>query len=101
MTYQNKVRVKSVEDRDQDGQDDTWTDYRLVGKDELVARIQKDTNHDGKPDVTESYDVDSGKAVLAKREEDRNGDGTADIISIYRNGKLVRREITDPALVPL
>ena len=41
------------------------------------------------------------EAVLAKREEDRNGDGTPDITSIYRNGKLVRREISDPALVPL
>jgi len=39
--------------------------------------------------------------VLARREEDRNGDGTPDITSIYENGKLVRREISDPALVPL
>ena len=101
MTYQNKVRVKSVEDRDKDGHPDTWTDFRVVSGDELVAKVQKDTNHDDKADVIESYDVDSGKAVLAKREEDRNGDGTPDITSIYRNGKLVRREISDPALVPL
>jgi hypothetical protein len=101
VTYQNKVRVKSVEDRDQDGHADTWTDFRVVSGDELVAKVEKDTNHDDKPDVIESYDVDSGKAVLAKREEDRNGDGTPDITSIYRNGKLVRREISDPALVPL
>ena len=64
----------------------------------MVARIEKDTNGSGKADVIETYDVQSGKSVLAKREEDRNGDGTVDITSIYENGKLVRREISDPAL---
>ena len=29
------------------------------------------------------------------------GDGTIDVTSIYEKGKLVRREITDPSLVPL
>jgi hypothetical protein len=35
------------------------------------------------------------------REEDVTGDGKIDITSIYENGKLVRREIADPSLVPL
>ena len=38
---------------------------------------------------------------LTKREEDKNGDGQVDVTSIYENGKLVRREISDPDLVPL
>jgi hypothetical protein len=29
-----------------------------------------------------------------------NGDGDVDIVSIYVQGKLVRREIADPALLP-
>ena len=39
--------------------------------------------------------------MIARREEDVNGDGVADVKSIYEDGKLVRREISDPALVPL
>jgi len=39
--------------------------------------------------------------VLVKREEDLNGDGKIDVTSIYQNGKLVKREIADPALTPL
>jgi hypothetical protein len=30
-----------------------------------------------------------------------NGDGEIDVVSIYESGKLVRREISDPALVEL
>jgi hypothetical protein len=30
-----------------------------------------------------------------------NGDGKVDVTSIYERGKLVRREISDPALMPL
>ena len=40
-------------------------------------------------------------AILVKREEDKNGDGNVDVTSIYKDGKLVKREITDPSLVPL
>ena len=65
-------------------------------------RVEKDTDGSGKADVIEIYSTSTrGKSVLARREEDRNGDGTPDITSIYENGKLVRREISDPALVPL
>jgi hypothetical protein len=63
--------------------------------------IERDTNGDGRPDVFEKYDTSSGAAVLSRREEDKNGDGQIDITSIYENGKLVKREINDPSLVPL
>ena len=40
-------------------------------------------------------------AVLARREEDMNGDGKIDMVSIFVHGKLVRREIFHPEVVPL
>jgi hypothetical protein len=72
-----------------------------VGSEEIVARIERDTKQRGKPDVFETFAVSEGKPILAKREEDVDGDGKIDVTSIYENGKLVRREISDPALVPL
>ena len=51
--------------------------------------------------MLETYVEQDGRAVLARREEDKNGDGEMDIKSIYENGRLVRREISDPSLVPL
>ena len=52
------------------------------------------------PDTFETFEARDGKAVLKKREEDLNGDGEIDVTSLYRNGKLYRREILDPDLVP-
>jgi hypothetical protein len=49
----------------------------------------------------ETYEVTDGKALLARREEDVNGDGSIDIVSIYENGRLVQRQISDPDLAPL
>jgi hypothetical protein len=101
VKYENRVRVALEEDRDYDGRMDQWTHYELRGDREVPARIERDTNGDGRPDVFENYDTSSGQPVLTRREEDRNGDGKIDVTSIYENGKLVRREISDPALVPL
>jgi hypothetical protein len=101
VTYQARLRVKVVEDRDRDGRPDGWTIYREHEGEELVARIEKDSDGSGKPDVFETYAVLNGEPVLTKREEDKNQDGTIDITSIYKNGKLVKREISDPSLVPL
>jgi len=101
VSYEQRRRTRAEEDRDRDGRMDTWTTYRVVNGDEVVARVERDTKGGGKPDVFETYDTQSGKAVLSKREEDVNGDGTIDVTSIYEKGKLVRREITDPSLVPL
>lgn len=101
VTYQERRRSKVIEDRDSDGRPDSWTLYHEYDGEELVARIEKDTDGSGKPDVFETYAVLDGKPVLEKREEDKNQDGSIDITSIYKNGKLVKREISDPSLVPL
>ena len=52
-------------------------------------------------DLIEIYAAVSGPRTLLRREEDRDADGRIDITSIYEKGRLVRREISDPALVPL
>jgi len=101
VTYRARLRSQVVEDRDRDGRPDSWTTYRDQNGEEVVVRIERDSNGNGKPDVFETYTVIDGEPVLAKREEDKNQDGTIDITSIYENGKLVKREISDPSLVPL
>lgn len=99
--YQNRKRVRSEEDQNHDGRMDTWTYYAVVDGNEVVTRIERDTKGKGKPDTFESFAQQNGKTVLVKREEDTNGDGKIDITSYYENGKLVRREVADPALMPL
>jgi hypothetical protein len=101
VTYTARLRAKVVEDRDRDGRPDSWTIYREHDGEEVVARIERDSDGSGRPDVFETYTVVDGEPVLVKREEDKNQDGSIDITSIYENGKLVRREISDPSLVPL
>jgi hypothetical protein len=99
VTYRDRLRTKVVEDRNYDGRADSWTLYHEG--EEIVARIERDTDGSGRPDVFETYAILDGEPVLTKREEDKNQDGTIDITSIYENGKLVRREISDPSLMPL
>ena len=101
VTYEDRLRVRAEEDRNLDGRMDTWTTYQKHGGEEHIARVEKDTSGNGKADVFETYVMLDGRAVLARREEDKNGNGEIDITSIYENGKLVRREISDPALIPL
>lgn len=101
VSYANRIRVRSEEDQDKDGRIDAWRSYHVVGGDELVSRIEHDKHGRGVADTFDTFEVVDGKAFLAKREEDVNGDGEVDITSYYRNGKLVRREILDPDLVPL
>jgi antitoxin component YwqK of YwqJK toxin-antitoxin module len=100
--YQNRKRLRSEEDQNHDGRIDTWT-YYAVGDagTEVVTRIERDTKGRGKPDTFETFAQQSGKTVIVKREEDTNGDGKIDVTSYYENGKLVRREVADPALTPL
>jgi hypothetical protein len=94
--------VSSEEDTDRDGHTDTWTKYRVVNGEEIVAEVARDTDdEDDEPDVIEIYSAKDGKAMLSRREQDVNGDGHADITSIYENGKLQKREISDPSLVPM
>ena len=92
---------RSEEDRDKDGRMDTWTVFQVVEGKEAIARIERDQKGRGKPDLFETYHTVAGKSELEKREEDVNGDGSVDVISVYEGGKLVRREVTDPALLPL
>jgi hypothetical protein len=101
VQYRGRLRVRVEEDRDHDGRMDRWTTYQPVDGKEQVVHIERDSDGSGKPDVFEDYTMIDGKSVLARRDEDKNGDGTIDITSIYENGKLVRREISDPTLVPL
>ena len=101
IVYDEKRRVSAEEDQDRDGNMDTWMTYTVVEGAELVVRIERDTKGRGFPDTFETFEAKDGKALLSRREEDVNGDGKIDIVSIYRNGKLVKRQISDPSLVNL
>lgn len=61
-----------------------------------VVSEGQDTNGDGVLDRFEKFDAGG---EVERREEDLNGDGKIDVRSLYEQGKLVRREITDPSLV--
>ena len=68
---------------------------------EVVSRIERDKRGEGSVTIVEVFDTSTGRPVIARKDEDLNGDGEVDIVSIYREGKLVRREISDPDLVEL
>jgi hypothetical protein len=57
---------------------------------------EQDTNGDGLLDRFERFEPDG---ALAARDEDLDGDGAVDVHSEFRSGKLLRREVRDPALV--
>jgi Flp pilus assembly protein TadD len=80
-------------DLDGDGQPDRLFRYT---EGTLVAE-ERDTNGDGVLDRFDRFD-DDGRIGL--REEDVDGDGEIDVRSVYRGGKLVRREISDPTKLP-
>ncbi len=101
IVYREGHRFKADEDRNRDGRMDAWTFYGLVGGFETVIRIELDQKGRGYADTFETFEAQDGKAVLARREEDIDGDGEIDMISIYRLGKLVRREILKPEVVAL
>ena len=99
VTYRGRLKSRSREDSSGDGRFDTWITYAVVDGKEMPASIKRDSNGSGKVDIIETFEMSSGKPVIAKREEDTNGDGTIDVTSIYREGKLYRRELADPSLV--
>jgi len=102
VKYQGGHIAVVEEDRDADGQLDAWSRYAVEpGGNEVVVKVERDTKGDGKADTFEDFAQQDGKTVLTRREEDVNQDGTPDIVSIYDKGKLVKREISDPALTPL
>ena len=101
IAYQDRYRVNASEDIDRDGRIDTWTYYIVRDGDEVVARIERDKRGRGFADTFDTFEPRDGKAILAKREEDVNGDRKIDIVSIYRDGKLIRRELSDPSLASM
>lgn len=101
ITYKNRVRIGAVEDTNYDGQTDVWHTYAVRDGSEIITRIERDKQGRGKPDVFEVFVAQGGKAVLARREEDHDGDGKADLVSVFREGRLVRRELSKPDLRPL
>ena len=102
VTYEDRLRVRAEEDRNLDGRTDTLDDLSEARRrGARLARSRRTRPAMARPDVFETYVLLDDRAVLARREEDKNGNGEIDITSIYENGKLVRREISDPALIPL
>lgn len=101
IRYQDRRRTTANEDLDRDGRPDVWYRYSVTDGVELVTRIERDKQGRGRPDVFETFVPHGDEAQLARREEDVDGDGEADIVSIYRDGKLVRRELASPDLRPL
>lgn len=79
-----------------------------AGSDGLPERIYRyesgklfaedlDTDGDGRLDRFDRFDA-AGRVAL--REEDLDGDGAIDVRSLYEEGRLVRREFSDPRYVP-
>ena len=101
ILYEHRLRVSAEADQDHDGRMDTWTTYIVVNGREVVARIERDKRGDGQVTIVEVFDTNTGEAIIVRRDEDVNGDGEVDVVSIYEDGKLVRREISDPKLVEL
>ncbi|MCH7599099.1 MAG: hypothetical protein IH973_05025 [Myxococcales bacterium] len=101
IQYREGRRVSSAEDMDRDGRTDTWIRYEYRNGYETISRIESDRAGRGFADTFETFDAEQGKSILAQREEDLDGDGKIDVISIYRNGKLVQRNILKPEVVPL
>jgi hypothetical protein len=101
IRYKNLFRTISEIDQDRDGATDTWTTYGISRGEEVVVRIERSSRGAGPADIFETFDTSSGKSVLAKREEDQDGDGDIDVISVYEDGKLVQREVTNSEAQPL
>jgi len=97
--FEDRRRVRSEDDLDTDGRMDTWTRFTVVEGAELVSRIERDSKGRGSADTFEFFEARDGKAVILRRDQDIDGDGQIDIISYFRNGKLVRRQISDSGLV--
>jgi hypothetical protein len=101
IQYRAGRRVSSQEDTNRDGRTDTWIRYRLKDGFETISQIDIDRAGRGFADTFETFEARQGKAMLARRDQDLDGDGKIDLVSIYREGKLVRRNILKPEVVPL
>ncbi len=101
ILYEDRLRVSAEEDRDTNGGMDTWTTYVVRDGREVVSRIERDELGKGSVTIVEVFDTSTGEAVISRKDEDVNGDGQVDVVSFYEAGRLVRREISDPALIEL
>lgn len=100
ILYEARQRQRSEEDTNRDGKMDLWTFFGVSNGAELPVRIERDSKGNGSADIYEMFELADGSAILVRKEEDVNGDGAIDVISIFRNGKLVRREILDLSVSP-
>lgn len=97
VEYGERRRVAEHEDSNHDGRMDVHTYY---DEREIPIRVELDTKGDGAIDVWEYYaGTDPSNVVLVRKEEDVTADGNPDIKSYYENGKLTRKEVSDPSLL--
>ncbi len=95
VEYEARRRTLEIEDRDFNGTMDFRTFY---DQNEIPVRTELDTNEDGQTDVWEYYEGrDPANILLVRKEEDLNSDGEVDVTSHYSDGKLVRKQILNPA----
>jgi tetratricopeptide (TPR) repeat protein len=88
------TRVARVEiDADSNGHPERILHYR----EERVTGEARDTNGDGRLDTFDRLDS-AGR--VAARDEDVDGDGAIDVRSVYEAGRLIRRELSRPELLP-
>jgi hypothetical protein len=101
ILYEDRLRVRAEEDADRDGRMDVWTGYATGDGTERVVHVERDRKGRGFADTFDYFELDAGRTVLQRREEDMNGDGAIDVVSFYVSGKLRRRQIANPEIVPL
>jgi tetratricopeptide (TPR) repeat protein len=88
------ARVARVElDDDADGRPERILHYRQG----TLSGEARDSDGDGRLDTFDRLDPE-GRVAL--REEDVDGDGAIDVRSVYEAGRLIRRELSRPELVP-
>jgi antitoxin component YwqK of YwqJK toxin-antitoxin module len=97
VEFEQGKRAVEIEDRNHNGKMDFWTFYDSDG---IPVRTQQDADEDGQPEMWEFYEGDDpSRVVLTRKEEDVNADGKVDITSYYEQGKLARKEVSDPDLL--
>ena len=72
------------EDLDEDGEYDSWSDYR----NEQLLRQKQDSNGDGTVDQWSFYQ----EGVITRHEEDTRGEGFRTRVSYFKAGRLTRSE---------
>jgi len=119
ITYRGDTRSEIFEDGVGRGRPDVWLFFADGGT--PLERAEFDRDGDGTPDriflyrggalhadrrdtdgdgVLDRFDQLDAEGRVDVREEDLDGDGEIDVRSVYRAGKLVRRELSDPQHLP-